>query len=63
MSHTEMCPVCQGTGRVQENGLSGTEIIEVDCHGCNGRGWVVVDDNMTYAYRYYNPKEYVYNRY
>jgi len=50
MSHTEMCPVCQGTGRVQENGLSGTEIIEVDCHGCNGRGWVV-------------PKEYVYNRY
>jgi DnaJ-class molecular chaperone len=64
MNHAEMCPVCQGTGRIpEENWSYVTEINEILCHGCNGRGWVVVDDNMTYTNRYYNPEKYVYNRY
>jgi len=63
MSHAEMCPVCQGKGKILENFPSDTAIREVVCHGCNGRGWVVVNDTAAYTYRYYNPKEYVYNRY
>ena len=29
------CPVCLGTGKYEEN----------QCHGCNGKGWVVVPED------------------
>jgi DnaJ-class molecular chaperone len=62
MSHAEICPVCQGKGKILENFPSDTAIREVVCHGCNGRGWVVVDNNITYTNRCYSPKQYPHNR-
>ena len=32
MAHAEICPVCNGTGKVGN----------VLCHGCGGRGWLEV---------------------
>jgi DnaJ-class molecular chaperone len=42
MSHAELCPVCKGSGQVQDNNESGTSIIYKTCHGCKGNGWIVV---------------------
>jgi DnaJ-class molecular chaperone len=44
-SHAEKCPVCDGAGVFNNQIWS-----EIDyrytriCHGCGGRGWVVVKD-------------------
>lgn len=38
--HSELCPVCQGEGKIRDK-LSGEK---KTCHGCNGRGWVEVND-------------------
>ena len=35
------CPVCDGSGRVHGPAESGTQPTQV-CHGCDGKGWVVV---------------------
>ena len=49
MNHAEKCPVCYGKGEVSEASqypylTSGTSI--VTCHGCGGKGWVTVEDNI-----------------
>ena len=54
-THSEICPVCQGSGRyrkvIDPNGMGykntsiGLCSYETTCHGCNGKGWVVVDNN------------------
>ena len=38
--HAEKCPVCFGRGKVSYD--SATE--KLTCHGCDGKGWVVVPD-------------------
>jgi len=35
MVHAEKCPVCNGSGKYEEK----------DCHGCNGKGWITVEDS------------------
>ena len=45
MSHAEKCPVCGGTGQVSNRGID-TPTTETS-HACNGRGWIVVEDNET----------------
>jgi len=40
MAHAEKCPVCNGTGRIENTGS--TAVNEKSCHGCNGRGWIEV---------------------
>ena len=32
MAHGEICPVCKGSGKYQEQ----------KCHGCDGNGWIQV---------------------
>jgi len=49
MSHAEKCPVCDGTGKVQDNGPSGTSIDFKTCHGCGGKGFVVVADEKEFV--------------
>ena len=46
MSHSEKCPICNGTGAVSEapDGVS-TCPSKIVCHGCNGNGWITVQDN------------------
>ncbi len=39
MSHAEKCPVCLGGGKVGES----------VCHGCGGKGWVIVPDDAAPA--------------
>ncbi|MCP3685419.1 MAG: hypothetical protein GY861_22435 [bacterium] len=51
--HAEVCPVCNGTGKVKDNtfrysGSSTTVPTEYICHGCNGKGWVEVNDRQRY---------------
>ena len=36
------CPVCEGRGTIKNP--DSTTTTEVPCHGCGGRGWVVVYD-------------------
>lgn len=38
MSHAELCPVCKGTGKVNEK----------ECHGCQGKGWIEIGDSIPY---------------
>ena len=46
MSHTEICPVCTGTGTYTPRNDGQTTNIPTPqtCHGCGGKGWVVVHD-------------------
>lgn len=37
MAHAEKCPVCNGTGKVDDK----------SCHGCYGLGWVTIYDGNT----------------
>lgn len=53
-NHSELCPVCKGSGRYRKvidplgMGYKNTSIgicsYETNCHGCNGKGWVVIPD-------------------
>lgn len=40
------CPVCNGSGEVNtlDNNYSGSNLVRntKTCHGCDGKGWVVV---------------------
>ena len=50
MNHSEICPVCNGTGLYKEylDYVSTTGPVSVrTCHGCNGKGWVTVNDGRS----------------
>lgn len=49
MSHSELCPVCNGEGKIEKpigygDTAVGTE--ETVCHGCMGNGWITVKDSI-----------------
>lgn len=52
MAHSEKCPVCNGSGVTYEVWVdlpqmrAAEDSKEVPCHGCNGKGWVEVDDEI-----------------
>ena len=43
-NHAEVCPVCMGKGKVPAKDDFTTSAWEKICHGCLGKGWVVVPD-------------------
>ena len=45
MNHGEKCPVCQGIGRLPNDGKTSDATDKV-CHGCFGLGWIVIEDKM-----------------
>lgn len=50
-SHAEVCPVCKGTGKYRQygEGLTSYTYFETVCHGCHGKGWVIItEQNTTY---------------
>ena len=52
--HTEICPVCKGTGiykhyRDYFEMTSGICYLEQTCHGCGGKGWIVVPELRRYG--------------
>jgi len=50
--HSEICPVCLGTGMINEDKSVPIGIgILVQCHGCLGSGWVVVPDDFEYYFQ------------
>lgn len=51
MSHAEVCPVCKGSGKVFSSSSNTTATsIQETCHGCDGDGWIIVDDNDSTSY-------------
>ena len=34
MAHSEICPICKGSGKIKKD----------TCHGCGGKGWIEVND-------------------
>jgi len=51
MAHSEKCPVCNGSGIVRNfipiySSTAEKPVYYSDafCHGCNGKGWIVVVD-------------------
>jgi len=39
--HAEKCPICEGSGKLPD--LMDESCYKV-CHGCDGKGWVEVND-------------------
>lgn len=48
MSHAEKCPICQGAGTIVKFEYPPATCVTVPtiCHGCNGKGWITVEDEM-----------------
>ena len=46
MTHAEKCPVCGGKGNARKGNSEPNEG-PLDCHGCNGKGWVEVEDHIS----------------
>jgi len=47
MAHAEKCPICEGSGRLPlpvEMGTTASRPYDKLCHGCDGKGWVEVQD-------------------
>jgi len=57
MAHAEKCPVCGGKGEIDDpiddSSFYPTHASKKTCHGCGGKGWVVVPDER----HYYKPPE------
>jgi len=53
MAHAERCPVCGGRGKINTSPLYSPFASEEICHGCGGKGWVVVPDEKVH----YKPPE------
>ncbi len=47
MAHAETCPLCNGSGKLQEPGS--TAVMNKTCHGCGGKGWVSVEDRQDFG--------------
>jgi RecJ-like exonuclease len=45
-----ICPVCQGSGEYKWK----------KCHGCDGKGWIVIDESYWEYSDPYNPNPYPY---
>ena len=44
-NHAEICPVCQGSGKyIRCYYTTMPYNVEQTCHGCSGKGWVVIQD-------------------
>lgn len=54
MSHSEICPVCGGAGKIRTYldplgfgySTSGKTYTEKTCHGCQGKGWITIEDKQ-----------------
>ena len=56
MSHSEVCPICHGKGELTTYDESSTgNRTTKTCHGCNGKGWITVEDNYPKPYQPYPP--------
>lgn len=42
MNHAEVCPVCNGTGKVNRTQHTDSCIRIETCNGCSGQGWITV---------------------
>ena len=47
----DLCPVCMGTGRYHTISVDNEEKVDHTraCHGCDGKGWVEVHEEVWYA--------------
>lgn len=44
MSRAQKCPICKGSGKIRKDGEPAKldELVTKTCHGCDGKGWVIV---------------------
>ena len=54
MTHAERCPICYGTGKVND---PTNHQLKMTCYGCGGKGWIEVNDQpyISPPYQPYNP--------
>ena len=45
MNEAQECPVCNGCGKYSSSGWTNATVVV--CHGCNGKGWVTVEQQET----------------
>lgn len=45
MTHSEICPVCSGKGKLEDK----------ICHGCEGKGWIVIPCNELWPIQRWHP--------
>ena len=54
MARAEICPVCSGTGVYPKlDPDDKTQVTPNLCHGCQGKGWISVEDTYPPYYPYY----------
>lgn len=41
-NEAQLCPICMGKGTIQNRMVDATDTTD-RCHGCDGKGWVVVE--------------------
>jgi len=47
MSHAEKCLICLGDGVIEQMGVH-SKLVEIKCHGCEGKGWITIHDKVEY---------------
>lgn len=59
MGHAQRCPICFGSGKVDDEATQQTTCPQKrSCHGCGGKGWISVHD---YYEKYGSPVEATYH--
>lgn len=53
MAKAVMCPICGGSGELDDIGYRGSSswIAKKNCHGCGGKGWVEVREDYVYPWK------------
>ena len=52
-----LCPICNGSGEVDDSTIDGPEVTTIHmklCHGCGGKGWVEVGEDSPLPF-YWQP--------
>ena len=44
-----LCPICDGEGKLRTEGVGNFFSVTELCHGCEGKGWVMVEEDLRHV--------------